>query len=408
MSENPTVNIRGVIMNKKFLLLAGVVSVLSMNGLTVHADSTVSTNSENLLVNRSANADGSTNYEISMTNYPTYQGTFIGTSGDINHGIRIESDGMSISSTVGADAGHPDDRHAHFGAGHFDMYNGTHELVWEEDYGLAILDRKENKYMAQMEPKTFTMSNIQSGDKSELSTDGTKIVHYDNENSTEYNTNYGYNGVTITTTDGDHDNEKTVSLTNKGLDNGNNKIVNVSKGEVSKTSTDVINGSQLHEVKTQVDNNTNRISTLENNTVNIGDKVLNNAKSYTDRQVSKVGAASAALAGLHYLDYNPNDKWSFATSVGHYKNSNAGAIGASYQPNENSMVHAGVTLGGESMFNIGASFKVGEQDPTLKTSRFEMAKQIKDLQADNASLRADNEELRAEVNEIKAALKKLQ
>ena len=72
------------------------------------------------------------------------------------------------------------------------------------------------------------------------------------------------------------------------------------------------------------------------------------------------------------------------------------------------MVHAGVTLGGESMFNIGASFKVGEQDPTLKTSRFEMAKQIKDLQADNASLRADNDELRSEVKEIKAALQKLQ
>lgn len=395
-------------MHKKLLVLAGIMSVLCANGLTVHADSTVSTNSENLLVNRSTNADGSTNYEISTTNYPTYQGTFIGTGGDINYGIRIESDGISISDTVGANAGHPDDRHAHFGAGHFDMYNGTHELVWEKDYGLAILDRKENKYMAQMEPKTFTMTNIQSGDKSELSTDGTKIVHFDNDESIEYNTNYGYKGVTITTTDGDHDNEKTVSLTNKGLDNGNNKIVNVSKGEVSKTSTEVINGSQLHEVKTQVDNNTNRISTLENNTVNIGDKVLNNAKSYTDRQVSKVGAASAALAGLHYLDYNPNDKWSFATSLGHYKHSTAGAIGASYQPNENSMVHAGVTVGGESMFNIGASFKVGEQDPTLKTSRFEMAKQIKDLQADNASLRADNEELRAEVNEIKATLQKLQ
>lgn len=395
-------------MNTKLLLLAGVVSVLSMNGVTVHADSTVSTNSENLMVHTSTNADGSKNYEISTTNYPTYQGTFIGTGGDSNHGIRIESDGISISDTVEANAGHPDDRHAHIGAGHFDMYNGTHELVWMEDYGLAILDRKENKYTAQMEPKTFTMTNTQSGDKSELSTDGTKIVHFDNDESIEYNTNYGYKGVTITTTDGDHDNEKTVSLTDKGLDNGNNKIVNVSKGNVSKTSNDAINGSQLHEVKTQVDNNTNRISTLENNTANIGDKVLNNAKSYTDRQVSKVGAASAALAGLHYLDYNPNDKWSFATSVGHYKHSTAGAIGASYQPNENSMVHAGVTVGGESMFNIGASFKVGDQEPTLKTSRFEMAKQIKDLQADNASLRADNEELRAEVNEIKAALQKLQ
>lgn len=230
------------------------------------------------------------------------------------------------------------------------------------------------------------------------------------ENDTDQinRTTYGPNGIIIEKADGDNNADTVVSLTDNGLNNGNHKIVNVSKGEVSKTSTDVINGSQLHEVKTEVDNNTNRISTLENNMANIGDKVLNNAKSYTDRQVSKVGAASAALAGLHYLDYNPNDKWSFATSLGHYKHSTAGAIGASYQPNENSMVHAGVTLGGESMFNIGASFKVGEQDPTLKTSRFEMAKQIKDLQADNASLRADNEELRAEVNEIKAALQKLQ
>ena len=141
-------------MNKKLLVLAGILSVLCANGLTVYADSTVSTNSENLLVNRSTNADGSTNYEISTTNYPTYQGTFIGTGGDINHGIRIESDGISISDTVEANAGHPDDRHAHIGAGHFDMYNGTHELTWIEDYGLAILDRKENKYMAQMQPKT--------------------------------------------------------------------------------------------------------------------------------------------------------------------------------------------------------------------------------------------------------------
>ena len=99
-------------MNKKFLVLAGILSVLCVNGLTVYADSTVSTNSENLLVNRSTNADGSTNYEISMTNYPTYQGTFIGSGGDINHGIRIESDGISISDTVEENAGHPDDRHA--------------------------------------------------------------------------------------------------------------------------------------------------------------------------------------------------------------------------------------------------------------------------------------------------------
>lgn len=116
--------------------------------------------------------------------------------------------------------------------------------------------------------------------------------------------------------------------------------------------------------------------------------------------INKAGAVSAALSGLHYLDYNPNDKWSFATSVGHYKNATAGAIGTSYQPNENTMVHLGVALGSESTFNLGASFKLGYQDPSLKMSRFEMAQQIKDLQADNA-------DLRAELQEIKLALQKI-
>ena len=151
-----------------------------------------------------------------------------------------------------------------------------------------------------------------------------------------------------------------------GIHAGNMQIHDVAAGVAD---TDAVNVSQLRDATSRI----------------------NNVMTNVDRKINKAGAATAALSGLHYLDYNPNDKWSFATSVGHYKNTTAGAIGASYQPNENSMVHAGVTLGGESMFNIGASFKVGEQDPTLKTSRFEMAKQIKDLQADNASLRADND-----------------
>lgn len=127
---------------------------------------------------------------------------------------------------------------------------------------------------------------------------------------------------------------------------------------------------------------------------------INNVMANVDRKINKAGAATAALSGLHYLDYNPNDKWSFATSVGHYKNATAGAIGTSYQPNENTMVHLGVALGSESTFNLGASFKLGYQDPSLKMSRLEMAQQIKDLQADNA-------DLRAELQEIKLALQKI-
>lgn len=179
-----------------------------------------------------------------------------------------------------------------------------------------------------------------------------------------------------------------------GIHAGNMQIHDVAAGEAP---TDAVNVSQLRDAT----------SHINNAMVNVDNKI-NNAMTTMDRKINKAGAATAALSGLHYLDYNPNDKWSFATSVGHYKNTTAGAIGTSYQPNENTMVHLGVALGSESTFNLGASFKLGYQDPNLKMSRFEMAQQIKDLQADNASLRADNEELRAEVKEIKVALQKLQ
>ena len=160
-----------------------------------------------------------------------------------------------------------------------------------------------------------------------------------------------------------------------GIHAGNMQIHDVAVGVAP---TDAVNVSQLRDATSHI----------------------NNVMSTMDRKIDKAGAATAALSGLHYLDYNPNDKWSFATSVGHYKNTTAGAIGTSYQPNENTMIHLGVALGSESTFNLGASFKLGYQDPSLKMSRFEMAQQIKDLQADNA-------DLRAELQEIKLALQKI-
>jgi YadA-like C-terminal region./Haemagglutinin. len=203
------------------------------------------------------------------------------------------------------------------------------------------------------------------------------------------------NGITITKEkfldprdnpphdDSERDIYKTVSLTNDGLDNGGNRITNVKNGE---NGTDAVNVSQLKEVESKISN--------------IGQTAISTANHYTDLQVAKVGASANALGGLKYLDYDPNDKWSFATSIGHYKNASAVAIGASYQPNENVMIHAGSALDGNSSFNIGASFKVGSQDPQLKMNKWEMARQIKDLQADNA-------DLRAELQEIKLALQKI-
>lgn len=179
----------------------------------------------------------------------------------------------------------------------------------------------------------------------------------------------------ITVSDGQPDGLMLTYDGEAGIHAGNMQMHDVAAGEAD---TDAVNVSQLRDA-------TNRI---------------NNVMTNVDRKINKAGAATAALSGLHYLDYNPNDKWSFATSVGHYKNATAGAIGTSYQLNENTMVHLGVALGSESTFNLGASFKLGYQDPSLKMSRFEMAQQIKDLQADNA-------DLRAELQEIKLALQKI-
>lgn len=207
-----------------------------------------------------------------------------------------------------------------------------------------------------------------------------------------YSTQVKTTGITVS--DGQPNSPMLTYDAEAGIHAGNMQIHDVAAGEAPN---DAVNVSQLRDAT----------SHINNAMVNVDNKI-NNAMATMDRKINKAGAATAALSGLHYLDYNPNDKWSFATSVGHYKNTTAGAIGTSYQPNENTMVHLGVALGSESTFNLGASFKLGYQDPNLRMSRFEMAQQIKDLQADNASLRADNEELRAEVKEIKVALQKLQ
>lgn len=213
----------------------------------------------------------------------------------------------------------------------------------------------------------------------------------------EYHTQYNYDGMHIKVNDGDNqpiNNE--VSVTDKGLNNGNNKIINVSRGE---NDTDAINVSQLKETNKKVDDNTKvienhegRITDLEYKTVDVGRNALERANHYTDLQVNKGVAKASALAGLKFLDYNPKDKWSFAASVGHYRNANAVAVGAAYQPNENTMVHGGITVDGKVAYNLGVSVKVGGQK---YINKYELAEQIKQLQSDNAELRQELNELRS-------------
>jgi len=123
-------------------------------------------------------------------------------------------------------------------------------------------------------------------------------------------------------------------------------ITNVAAGRISSTSTDAINGSQIHSVIQEMNS--------------VASDTLTKANGYTDNQVNKVGAASAALAALHPLEFNKDYKWQFATGFGNYGNKTAVALGAFYQPNENILLSIGTTLGGHNtMVNSGAIFRFG-------------------------------------------------
>lgn len=146
--------------------------------------------------------------------------------------------------------------------------------------------------------------------------------------------NYNFAGTTPvgTVSVGDSDKERT--------------ITNVAAGRISSTSTDAINGSQLHSVIQEMNS--------------VASDILTKANNYTDNQVNKVGAASAALAALHPLEFNKDYKWQFATGFGNYGNKTAVALGAFYQPNENILLSLGTTLGGHNnMVNGGATFRFG-------------------------------------------------
>lgn len=222
------------------------------------------------------------------------------------------------------------------------------------------------------------------------------------------NTNYDSNGIKIENTNTletaqytmngmqASDDNATIRFTTTNIDAGNQQIHGVKAGTAN---TDVVNVSQLKEVGNKVndnskriDTNENRINDLDNKINDVGRNALERANHYTDLQVNKGVAKASALAGLKYLDYNPKDKWSFAASVGHYRNANAVAVGAAYQPNENTMVHGGITVDGKVAYNLGVSFKTGGQK---YINKYELAEQVKQLQSDNAELRQELAELRS-------------
>jgi hypothetical protein len=188
-------------------------------------------------------------------------------------------------------------------------------------------------------------------------------------------------------------------------------ITNVAAGRIDSNSTDAVNGSQLHEVvdalkpipeiehnvdvnKKLIENHDGRINDLYNKIIDVASNTIKESNNYTDSQVASVGAQSAALAGLHPLDFNKDDKVSYAASVGHYRNANAVAVGAFYRPNERTMVSGAVSFGKHLQMNVGVAFKTGKGSEYINEAK------SKDSRIEK--LEALVEKLTTEVAELKA------
>lgn len=135
--------------------------------------------------------------------------------------------------------------------------------------------------------------------------------------------------------------------------NGNTSAIN-SLGQKVATNT-----ADIRVLEKVADNHEGRITTLENRSMNMAQDI-NNKVNNLGQRVNKLGASSAALAGLHPLDFNRNDKVSYAVSYGHYRNSNAVALGVFARPNERIMLGFGATLGGENQYTVNVAFKTGK------------------------------------------------
>lgn len=217
-----------------------------------------------------------------------------------------------------------------------------------------------------------------------------------NNDGLTINNSEGKAGTTITNSGikitANGDNTHDVEIGNSNVSMGGQQIHDVAAGT---SATDAVNVGQL--------------SMFANN--------VGSAINKLDNRVNRVGAGAAALAALHPLDFDPDDKWDFAGGFGHYKNANAAAIGAYYRPNEDTMFSIGGSFGGgENMLNAGVSFKLG-QGNHVSTSRTMMAKEIESLKAvvkeqneklqENENLREKVDKQDKEIAELKAMVQQL-
>jgi len=179
------------------------------------------------------------------------------------------------------------------------------------------------------------------------------------------------------------DNTHAVEVSNGNVSMGGQQIHDVAPGT---KPTDAVNVSQLGGVVSGVSNAITRL----------------------DSRVDRVGAGASALAALHPLEFDPEDKLNFAAGFGHYRSANAAAIGAFYQPTESVRFNVGGSFGGgENMVNAGVTFSLDPQRRDRFQSRIVLMRTVQQLRSDNDALRQDNQKVHAQLDAMNDRLNQL-
>lgn len=280
--------------------------------------------------------------------------TNIDVDGDINNGadnnFDTETGGNTGNSVNSGTGNNPVGDKPELGGGYVpENGNGNLLIKWDTD-------EAGNKYYDISLNKDLNLDNVNVSNEVNV---GNKITVGDKVSITGDTINVG-DKVSIKD---DSINVGDITINEDNIDMNNNKIINVQEGTAG---TDAVNVNQLRKMEQNI---TNKVNNLDN-------------------KVNKVGAGAAALAALHPLDFDPDEKLSFSAGVGHYEDATAAAIGAFYQPNDDTLFSLGGTVGnGEEMVNMGVTFRFG-QNSNQSRSKKAMAKEIIELRTEVAELKA--------------------
>ena len=311
------------------------------------ANSTVS-----IGANNKAGNGGVQNYKRTLTNVAA--GRVDGTSTDAINGSQLNAVINALKFTTVAEGRNTTvTQSTNIDGGKEFAVHVNKDLVNMNSIQLGTVNDPQHNYIGK------NSSHVFNGEiNSEYGANGFKVENTDNLDNAQFN----MDGM-VADSNGKH-----IEFTTQSITAGNQQIHDVADGVAD---TDAVNMRQL---RAQSQAGLNEINA-------------------TNQRLNKLGASSAALSGLHPLDFNRNDKASYAVSYGHYRNANAVALGVFYRPNERTMFGIGMSLGAEKQFTANVAFKVGKGSDYVAEAKGENAR--------ISQLEKLVEALTKEVNELK-------